>query len=192
MSDFLEKMSEYATHYATQDRVREELIQASRPINKLAKQSIYALHRDDFPSAKEKQEEALQALQKCFSITEQALEQGALRAAVEELTESIAFRYVLEHKKLPTKEALAIPQLSAEIFMQALSDVSGELIRYAVKKAAKKEFPEVLFAKQLCEEMQEGFLLFDFRGGELRKKSDMLRHNLSKLETIHYEVSLRE
>ncbi len=185
-------MQNYATEYAAQDQAREQCILHARQLIKAAKQAIYALHRDDEEGYKARCDEATKAFEHVQEASDSPLEIGAVRAALEEFVEAKAYAFILATNQLPTKKDIAIPQLSTEIYLQGLSDCSGELVRRAVQAATNKDSEKVIALKNLVEEMQGAFLLFDFRGGELRKKSDMLRHNLSKIQTIVYEVSLRQ
>ena len=187
-SDFMQAMEAHAENYAQQDKERESIITQSRNILKNAKQAIYALHRGDQQQWKDKTAAAKKQVDHMQTLA-QADQVGAFRAALEEYVEALAFAYILREQQLPTKASLGLEDISTETFLQGLSDCSGELVRKATAAATAGDDSFVLQCMQLVQELQEGFLLFDFRGGELRKKSDSLRHNLAKLEKLNYEVS---
>ena len=184
----MQGMEAYAEEYARGDKDREEIITQSRSILKSAKQAIYALHRNEPEEWKAKTQAAKKIIAQLQTIPQSA-SVGAFRAALEEYVEALAFAFVLEEHTLPTKKDLGLEAVATETFLQGLCDCSGELVRKATAAATAGDTAQVETFMRLVQELQGGFLLFDFRGGELRKKSDSLRHNLAKLEQLNYEVS---
>ena len=72
-----------------------------------------------------------------------------------------------------------------------MCDFTGELVRMTTNLVLKKKFKEAQKVRDLVDEIYGEFLKFDLRGGELRKKSDSIKHNLRRIEDILYDVSKR-
>ena len=66
-----------------------------------------------------------------------------------------------------------------------LMDAFGiDLINHGVEK----KFDEVKKIYDVVSEIFGEFLKFDFRNGELRKKSDSIKYNMKKIEEIMYDI----
>jgi predicted translin family RNA/ssDNA-binding protein len=94
------------------DRKREELIKATRDVQKLAKQGIYAVHRDmgkpfpKFDDATSKFKEGNKLLVGLFDVivaSHPPLRQGSFSAAIEELLEGILVLHWCQQRQLLSK-----------------------------------------------------------------------------------------
>lgn len=182
-SDICEQMKEY-------DATRESIIKATRDVLKCSKQAIYSLHRSDMvqarkllQTAEEGAKELLPSVQK-----DESLRHGSFANACEEYVEARTFEYFLNHGKLMTLKELEFVDRSE--YLGGLADLTGEVTRYAVIQASKRDVPAVEHCKELVDALYGQLILFDFRNGSLRKKFDSVKWNLKKLETIIYELSL--
>lgn len=195
-SIFLEQLEKQAKEYDSKDVLRESIITNARKVQKESKQAIYALHRNSTSTYKEKITLATthvqQALQSIQNNDWRINDVGAFKASLEEFLEAKGLYHVITFNTLPTIDNLEAREFGTQIYLQAMADVSGELVRHATIAATNKEYDTVMMCRSLISEVYEGFLQFDFRGGELRKKSDSVRHNLNKIELIVYDVSIRK
>jgi len=55
-----------------------------------------------------------------------------------------------------------------------------------------EEYDEIKFIKEFVSDIYNEFLKFEFRNGELRKKSDSIKWNLKKIEEIIYDIKIRD
>mgnify|MGYP002642091800 CR=1 FL=1 len=160
------------------DDQREITIQLSRDIIKESKVIIYSIQRGDKPS--------LDNIKKQISKLERNSNTGIENTAVQEYVEAVAFYDYIFHKKLSTKKEMGV---DSESYLLGLCDLTGELVRKAVKSAIEKDYKTVLEITKFVEDLYGEFLQFNLRNGELRKKSDSIKWNLQKLEGLSLEVS---
>ncbi len=101
------------------------------------------------------------------------------------LLEAVFFSTILQKEKISGITKLKI---EPDIYLGALSDVTGELVRKVTNLAAEGNFSEakqlILVGKNIISELLE----FDMTGN-LRTKYDQARNNLRKLEQLNYEIS---
>lgn len=151
---------------------REAMIQLSREIIRESKLIIYSIHRGQKPE-----------LKKIQSLTKRLRKSGTTgieETAFQEYVEAVCFYHYIFHKQLPTRKELDV---DAVAYLSGLSDLSGELVRKAVKDIIGKKYESVKEITGFVEELYGEFLTFDFRG-DLRKKADAVRWNLQKLEEL--------
>jgi predicted translin family RNA/ssDNA-binding protein len=175
---------------ATYDASRDMIIRECRDITKSSKQAIYDLHRDD-PAAAKKNLAAAEAVMKKLLKTiksDPTLRTGGFSASLEEYTEAKAFLRFLEKGDLITCAELGV---EPEEYLLGLCDLTGELVRYAVRKGTAKDKRAVQNARDMVDGINGELLQFDLRNGELRKKYDSVKYNLQKIETVLYDLSLR-
>ena len=184
--EFLSEMQTVVKQYDAFDKHRDSSITTSREILKLAKQAIYAMHRNELSEAQQLIQKGVTEA-KAFTLKDQQ-QIGAVRAALEELTEALILHRYLQNEELLLHTTLPVT-IDIETYLAALSDFSGELIRKALQLATNKDVDAVKKLQDTIELLHGQFIKFDFRSGELRKKSDTLKYNLTKLDQIMYERS---
>ena len=173
------------------DKSRRIIISHSNSALHLAKQAIFAMHRDNLKEAKEKiveSENILQRLQKDFAKKQNLIKEGAWSAAREEYTEAkLFFSYVSGKAVGQIKEIKILP----EEYLGGLSDFTGELLRRAVLLSTKQKFQEV---ETIAEEVATviHFLLSQNLSGVLRTKFDQAKKNQNRIEQMMYEISLQK
>ena len=183
-----------AEKYTLDDKTREEIIAKAREITKLSKQAIYNFHRDDVAKGQDLLQKATSLILETNELVQHSTlkEVGSFRASLEEFAEAKTFQYFLEHKKIPTRKELEFPiPIHYDTYLLGLSDFSGELVRRCVTCATNDKVDHVKEMYATVEELYGLWLQFNFRTSELRKKFDTLRYNLSKIETIVYELHMR-
>lgn len=165
------------------DEERENTIRQSRDIIQLSKQIIYAIQRDDLSSA-EKLVAEIKAKTKKLPLKFYDTEMDAV--AMQEFVEAIAFYEFVKNNKIPSRKELGI---ETDDYLMGLCDLTGELVRKAVKDVINKRYDEANKIKNLVDEIYGEFLKFDLRNGNLRKKADQIKWNLKKLEEMEYDVA---
>jgi translin len=157
--------------------IREELFSTSRKITFLSKQSIMAIHRDDFSKAKEQLSKARTMLKKMNQLTSihQELITGSMRMAHQEYAEAQIFLKIIENNTYPTPHELNIPTTD---YLLGLADAIGEFRRRALDALRKKTS---LIAETSLQTMEDIYTeLISLEGAyqlipELRRKCDVAR-----------------
>lgn len=155
-----------------------------------AKRAIFALHRGEMNEAKIKLEEAgaiLSGLIKKYKKDTNAMQEGVLREGLEEYVEASLFYQFVTNRKIGPIKTLAIPE---EVYLAGLCDIPGELLRYAIRAATKKDIKTVAVCAEMAAEIVEELLEFDLTK-YLRHKFDQAKDAVRKIEYVVYEVSLR-
>jgi translin len=129
MSDLLDAKSfrKMQEAYRNTQELREETIKLSRDIQKESKQAIYAIHRKDLASSREKigkAEKTIGQIRKLICDTPALESVGSYSESLEEYVEASALLAFMENRGIPTPEKLGVGN---EIYLQGLCDLSGEL-----------------------------------------------------------------
>ena len=157
--------------------IREKLFSTSRKITFLSKQSIMAIHRDDFTKAKEKLTEARKMLTKMHDLAShhQELVTGSMRSANQEYAEAQIFLRIIETDTYPTPHELNIPTTD---YLLGLADVIGEFRRRGLEALRKNRIPIAETALQTMQHiytelvsLEDAYSLIP----ELRRKCDVAR-----------------
>lgn len=159
------------------DDRREKVIQLSRDIIKESKLVIYALQRDEKTD--------LKRIQSLVKDLKRESETGIEDTAMQEYVEAACFYYFIHDKKIPTYTELGV-DISA--YLMGLCDLTGELLRKAVKDVIECNYDEAKNITQLVEEIYGLFLQLDLRNGSLRQKADSIKWNLQKLEHLLLDI----
>ena len=169
---------------------RRQIISQANIILHDSKRAIFSLHRGDLAAAGQSLEAItgnLIALQKKFGA-KRVNEEGAYRAAVEEYVEARLFSDISQGRKADFFPDL---EISHESYLGGISDVTGELVRQAVNRAAQGDRQAVSEIKSIISEIMAQMVEFDMTG-YLRTKYDQARGNLRKIEQMAYDISLRK
>ncbi|MCF6276579.1 MAG: hypothetical protein L3J07_01880 [Candidatus Magasanikbacteria bacterium] len=184
--NFIEEKKERMTK---KDTERREIIKQSGDALHLAKRAIFSLHRDDAEDAEDKMKESeniMLNLQKKFDIN--VLEgQGSYKAGMEEFVEATLFFDFINGVDFGRIQ-LDVPD---DVYIAGLCDVPGELLRYAVKFATKRDFEMVERCVETAQEVVGELIEFNLTS-YLRNKLDQAKNAVRKLEQVNYELSLRK
>ena len=173
------------------DSQREKIIIQSRSVLKLSKQLIYSVHRDDLDGAKDLKKDIEKALAEliALAVNPKLLNEGSIRIAIQEHVEAVAYYdFVTKGKIIGFKKEY----LTAPNYLMGLCDLTGELGRRAVNKAAKAKYKDVLKLKEGVDEIYGAFLQLDIRENELRKRVDSIKYDLKKLEELVADLKLKD
>ena len=171
--------------YHLKNTTRQRIIIDTAPLGHEAKKIIFALQRGEHCSTR------LGQLNKIFlGLLKQygrdrLFREGIFRASLEEYIEAVFLAVVLENKKI---SALPRFDIDVEIYLGALSDVTGELVRRATNLIADRKIDEAKKLISAGQKIVDELLDFDMTGS-LRTKYDQARNNLRKLEQLNYEIS---
>ncbi len=164
---------------------REETITTSRDIITLSKQIIYSVHRSDLINAEKLIKEIVNKLK--LLDKEKNYDTDIANVAFQEYVEAIVFFEFVKNNKIPSYKQLKV---TIEQYLGGLADLTGELGRKAVHDITQGNVNTVLKIKDVVEDIYGEFLKFDLRNGELRKKYDSIKWNLSKLEDLALNLKL--
>jgi predicted translin family RNA/ssDNA-binding protein len=181
----------YQEFQAHQDQ-RHQLIRQSNDALRKSKQAIFHLHRKNIKEAQTNLQEVQTAIKKIeagiLQIHTSLRYQGAYLAALEEYVEAYFFAAALANEPLKVIADVSIP---VEQYIGGLADLTGELTRQAVLQASDKQFDEVKRYAAIVEGIVGALLQFDLTG-HLRQKYDDAKRNLKRIESIQYDISLRD
>ncbi len=169
---------------------RDSLIRDSRDAVKLSKRIIYSLHRNNIKDASrhvKSIQTKMTKLHKTANMNPKLSTTGAYKVAVQEYIEAFTFYKLMTQKKIPTNAQLKV---DPEYYLLGLIDLVGELVRRAINSAIKERYETAVQLKDLVSELYDELLLFDFAGGELRKKFDSIKYDLKKLEDLVLSLKL--
>ena len=168
---------------------RDQTIKLSREIVKLSKKVIYSLHRNDLKSASASVDEMNAMLKKLVVAAKspKALTSGSYKVAVQEYVEAFCFYELMKNNKIPTNKSL---KLDPEYYLMGLIDLTGELVRKAINSAINGDYKTSVKLKELVSDLYDELMLFDFAGGELRKKFDSVKYDLKKLDDLVLNLKL--
>jgi len=176
------------SHYL---KYRRELIRYSNDALGASKKAVFALHRGDKAGAKMSVKSAAESLvkaEKNFKTVPRLRYEGAYQAALEEYAEALLFNQFITKGEFGKLEARV---MEPGTYLGALSDATGEVVRYAIREATDGNFKAVEHAKAATEEAIEFMLSLDLTG-YLRQKFDQAKKNMRNLEQIMYEISMRK
>ena len=183
------EMREYMEKF---DKLREQLIADSRIILKSSKAAIYAAHRGDMKEADKLLTEAKTVIKSMDTLLKKdsnlATSTGAYSDALEEYTEASCYVHYLKTKEIPTAKQLGV---DVEVYLPALSDVVGELVRKAINSSIQGDYKTALEIKDFVTDLYQELMLFDWRNTPVRKKFDSIKYGLEKLEDLSLKIKLK-
>ncbi len=169
---------------------RDVIIGVSRKALTASKQAIFACHREDRLVAKTLLEEAEKQIAIASRWTAKhslLVNEGSLRAALEEYVEAKYFLMLLEGKKIDRIPHLP---LDYELLLGGLCDLTGELVRYSVLAVTKGRHTEVHKYYASVETIMGELVKMDLTG-KLRQKFDDAKRNLKRMEEMLYDLAIK-
>lgn len=176
--------------FTARDTERRSIMKESSEVLHRAKQSIFALHREDVAGAGALLREAvdmLKGIEKRVKKFPELSDEGSLRAAEEELVEAHIFYQLVHGKRAGKIEGLNIPH---HVYLAGLCDVPGELVRYAIREATARKFDAVGRSHDMVQDIMTYLIQFNFIG-YLRTKYDQAKQMSKRMEEVAYEISGR-
>jgi predicted translin family RNA/ssDNA-binding protein len=192
----------------TRDELREKLIKKCRDGQKAAKQAIYALHRDDYKGAANLIDQCETCIVKELQPIvndEPQLRYGSFANVLEEYAEAKLYQAWLIGKEPPDENVPLNPvadvllledfttiTLEPQEYLGGLCDLTGEIGRFAVKRATVRDTPNVIRCMETNMSILFAMEALNKFPGNIGKKLDPLRRTVEKQERMLYELSLVE
>ncbi|SHO77598.1 Uncharacterized protein MSYG_1940 [Malassezia sympodialis ATCC 42132] len=198
---------------------RERLIKTSRDVTALSKKLIFHLHRyactdapDAYASAHTKLQEISLLLHRCGKDEELAVPNGAphdtmnrferfLGPSLEEWIEAASFLHFLEQDALISYEdvqallvvdGLQCVYVTPMRYLLGLSDLTGELMRYAINAiASHNPLAKIERVLQMQYTIYSALEPLAATSGELRKKQQVTLSSIRKVEDAAYTIRVR-
>jgi predicted translin family RNA/ssDNA-binding protein len=164
------------------EKEREIHTQSSRELTRKSKLAIYSIHRGELAEAENGLAEVKREITK---IKRNSNIYYFYAPSLQEYCEAACFYAFIKGKPIPTHKQL---DLDAENYLLGICDLTGELARMAVNKAIKNDKKSVEEIRSIIDLILGEFLKFDLKNGELRKKYDSIKWNLSKVEQVLYDL----
>ncbi len=183
-------LKKLSREYHTQAQARRQVIARSNEALSLSKRAIFALHRNDPKAARTMLEQAAAlflASERFAKNDTRLLQEGAHRAALEEYAEALLFERYLDKGSIGSIDNRA---MQADCYFAGLSDATGEIVRHALRHITLGHTQVLKPARETVEMIIEFFLSLDLTG-YLRTKFDQAKKNLSRLEDLEYDLSIR-
>lgn len=163
------------------DLSREYVIINSREVVRLSKKIISAIHRDDNP---DKYIKEIKAKLKDIETKKEFANTGSYSMAVQEYVEAIL---LVEYAKSGKVMAYEDFKVTPDEYIMGLCDFVGELQRRAVLKASKGDKETIKQIHEDVVKIYDALLDFSFRG-EVRKKFDLVKYVMLRLEDLMLEI----
>ncbi|CAL5225253.1 g8045 [Coccomyxa viridis] len=171
---------------------RQRIFTSAADVQKYSKQAIFAAHRSDAERCSKLLSDAAAVAADILPILTElpSLRHGSFSNAMEEYAEAKCFQLFLKEGRVIAPSELE--NIERDEYLGGVLDFTGELNRYAVAKATRRDTEAVVKCRDVVEGLMGEFLQFDLRNGSIRKKYDSLKYTLRKLENTLYELSLAE
>jgi len=174
------------------DMLREDLIKVSRQILKLSKAAIYDIHRNKIASA----EAGLKTAKALIADAEKMVAKdsclgsvGAYHEGLEEFAEASCYLGFAKEGVLPSSKEIGV---DVHVYMPALCDLVGEVVRKAINSCIAGDFQTALKIKDFVAELYAELMMFDFPNSPVRRKFDAVKYGLEKLENLVLDLKLKE
>ncbi len=178
------------TAFEARGLARRELSGTSTEALNASKRAIFALHREDAAGADARLAEASTALAHCAKLLRGFPDldgEGVFRAALEEYAEARLFAQYVEKGLLGSLEKRL---MAPGVYLAGLSDTTGEIVRYALRRATEGDRRAVEHAFRTVEAVIAFLYELDLTG-YLRTKFDQAKKNLRALEQMRYDLKMR-
>ncbi len=188
--DFDEIFADIDKNLTTIDTLREEILQKTRLIVRMAAETIKAVHREEWEFAEKHLAEIkglLKGAREQVNTQETIVRRNYFELSEQEFAEAALLFGILHEKQLKTPRDMDIPDLS---WLLGLADVAGELRRHCLDAIRKGNMRNAEEALVMMEEIYRKLFSLDYpKGltGNLREKTDSIR---KLLQATRGEVSM--
>lgn len=180
-----------AKHYASLSDRRRELQALCADILSGSKRAIFATQRSDAKVSLRELDVTVTLVRSGKTLVQKEprlASEGMWRAALEEYAEAALYHDAMTKGRVGTVAEL--PD-DPDLYLGAISDLTGELTRSAVLAATDRKSKEV---KRLTAAVRDAieFLLTLNLTGQMRTKFDQAKQNLRKLEEISFSLAMND
>ncbi|XP_077286963.1 translin [Arctopsyche grandis] len=89
------------------------------------------------------------------------------------------------------KESDGVFHLDIEDFLMGLLELSSELARYAVNSVTHGDYSTPMQISHFISDLSAGFRLLNLKNDALRRRFDVLKYDVKKIEEVVYDLSVR-
>ncbi len=188
--NFDEIFADIDQNLGTIDTLREDVLQKTRSIVRMAAETIKAVHREEWDVAEKnitEMKSLLKGVREQVSKHETLLRRNYTEISEQEYAEAAILFSILHKGQLASPKDLEIPDLA---WLLGLADVAGELRRHCLDAIRKGDMKTAEDALGLMEEIYRKLFSLDYpKGmtGSLREKTDTIR---KLLQATRGEVSM--
>jgi len=176
-----------------EDEAREQLLNLTREITRLARQIIFKLHDGDLESAEELLRRASELVDKVHvfkSANPRLYYSGVVASAYVEYVEARMLYCYIKGEKIPSYEELKV---EPEHYLLGLADFAGELRRLLLKHLSSGNYDSAKLELTLMEKVYRllaSIAVPDALAPGLRRKVDVLRAVVeSSLRDLQYSLT---
>ncbi len=174
--------------YERINKERSHALNLSDKLRVLSKTTIGFLIKDSISAA----EKNLKEMHKIFNQIQNKFKQypylysfNSINDGLEEYIEAILLYKYIKNQPMPSAKSLKI---TPEVFLGGLSDLTGELVRMARKNENQAEQIHIYVSK-----IYELIIPITItRNNSVRTKLEAIGNNLKKIESIIYDLKLRD
>ncbi len=192
-------LNELANEIKLSFEVKHKALKLNQELTVESKAIIFSIHRNEKSKAKRR----LEKLQNLLSKALEKYDITLFKDSIEEFFEAKMFFDVKYNKKLPNRnEIFDLKSINCSqnkvirneiinsTYAGALSDLTGELVRYAYALAFKDKIDEIYEIKDFIERIRS-FLIKANLTHDLRRKFDAIKYNLDKIIQILYDLEIK-
>ncbi|MFT4311850.1 MAG: hypothetical protein ACMXYF_01340 [Candidatus Woesearchaeota archaeon] len=183
-------LEEYKQELEEYEQKREQLIIQARIVLTKAKKLIFLVHkRSQIDTLKEQVIFEFETLRQLVLKAPLLQQEGMYSEASQEYCEAILFSQLVLEQPLAKPKDL---EVTTTDYLLGLCDVTGEIVRFVVQNTIERQFDRALILRNIVQDIYEQLLTLNQRHAHLRKKVDMVRWNLQKLDDIIYDLTIRD
>ncbi len=173
-------IDEIETQLDERDDARELCLKSSRAITRLASKALRQLHKgENIDKILSDARDEVSKLMSVLSGHQGLLYSGFVEEALQEFSEVVLVKNILEGKELPTPKELSV---SISAYLLGLGDAVGELRRETMEHLRKGDLNAAMSYLNAMEEIYDQLMRFDHPSAivPIRRKQDVARTLIEK------------
>lgn len=216
METIMKTFTDFQDNLDREQNIREVIKNTTKEIEEKSRKVITLLqviHNEGasqlIPSACEKCKAIIESTKSEYQQLSKHIERGMYykyydywKMATQKLCFAIALIYYLETGILISREEVASQlglvvnekdgfHLAIEDYLFGLLSLVSELSRYAVNAVTNGDYEKPIHISHFVAELNAGFRLLNLKNDTLRKRYDVLKYDVKKIEEVVYDLSIR-
>lgn len=171
-------IQEIRSKFKELENVKDKIHEYSLKVNRLSKEIIYSIIRNDLGRASELKDEISKYIKELKDISQKYELRNMISTSLQEYCEAIIFYEYLKSNRIPTHHELEVDEHS---YIAGLAEFCGELLRKAVEEMIRNNLEFARNAKEIIEKIYLFMLKLELKSYELRKKLDYVSNILNRL-----------
>ncbi len=168
------------------EEVKDKLHELGLKINRLSKEIIYSMIRNDYNNAERIKKEIEEYVKQIKTIADNYKLHNMIATPLQEYCESIIFYEYLKNGRIPKHQDLNVDE---QTYVAGLAEFCGELLRKSVEEMIRGNVEFAKKSKEIIENVYLFMLKLELKSYDLRKKLDYVSNILNRLtEYIFYKV----